>query len=177
PILLALAAGYAVLFVAVFPKTIERPEDFVGYGNAMEIAGGYDNREIEASYMIAYQINPTVSAGVHLTNLLMKNSEFAEAESILRGFYDSDPGNLTIAINYASSLLGTGKPAEAEKVLLGISEPENRKSRVNYNYQLGESRRLQGKKNEALSCYQLALKYSDTDEQKNIMQKAIEKTK
>jgi tetratricopeptide (TPR) repeat protein len=177
PILLALTAGYAVLFVSVFPKTIERAEDFVGYGNAMETAGGYDKREIEASYRIAYQLNSTVSAGIHLTNLLMKNSEFVEAESILREFYDSEPGNPTIVINYASSLLGTGKPAEAEKVLLRIAEPENRKSKVNYNYQLGESRRLQGKKNEALVCYQLALDNSDTTELKSIIQKAIEKTK
>ena len=177
PPALALAAGYSLLFIAASPKTIERAEDFVGYGDAMETAGGYDGREIEASYRIAYQLNPTVSAAIHLATHLMKNSEFPEAENILRGFYDANPDNQTISINYASALMGTGKPAEAEKVLLGMSEPGNRSSKVNYYYQLGESRRLQDKKNEALACYQLALDNSDTDEVKSIMQKAIEKTK
>ena len=143
----------------------------------MEAAGGYDRREIEASYRIAYKLNPTLSATIHLAGHLMKNSEFAEAEKILRGFYESSPENLTVSINYASALMGTGKPEEAEKVLLGISEPENRRSKVNYNFQLGESRRLQGKKAEALSCYQLAIEYSDTDEQKRIIQKTIDKLK
>lgn len=177
PPALALAAGYSLLFIAASPKTIERAEDFVAYGNAMETAGGYDRREIEASYRIAYKLNPTVSAAIHLANHLMKNSEFPEAENVLRGFYESSPGSLPVSVNYASALMGAGKPEEAEKVLLGMSEPENRKSKVNYNYQLGESRRLQGKKAEALACYQLALEYSDTDEQKSIIRKAIDKIK
>ncbi len=177
PLALALVAGYSLLFITASPKPIERSEDFVAYGNAMETAGGYDNMEIDASYRIAYKLNPTLSASIHLAGHLMKNSEFAEAEKILRGFYESSPDSLPVSINYASALMGTGKPGEAEKVLLGISEPENRKSKVNYNYQLGESRRLQGKKAEALSCYQLALEYSDTDEQKSIIRKAIDTMK
>ncbi|MFA6294504.1 MAG: tetratricopeptide repeat protein, partial [Victivallales bacterium] len=177
PIALALVAGYSLLFIAASPKPIERAEDFVAYGNAMEAAGGYDRREIDASYRIAYKLNPTLSATLNLASHLMKNSEFAEAEKILRGFYESSPDSLPVSINYASALMGTGKPEEAEKVLLGIPEPENRKSKVNYNYQLGESRRLQGKRTEAMACYQLALEYSDTDEQKNIIRKTIDKMK
>jgi 4-amino-4-deoxy-L-arabinose transferase-like glycosyltransferase len=184
PMLLALAAVYALLFVAESPTAIERAEDFVAYGTAMEAAGKYDSREIEASYRIAYQLNPTVSAAIHLANLLMKNSGFAdpktrqaayaEAENILRGFYESNRNSQSISINYAAALLGTGKPEDAEKVLLGISEPENRRSKVNYYYQLGESRRLQGKKNEALACYQLSLDNADTAEQKKIIQRTID---
>ncbi len=172
PAALAIAASYSLLFIIASPKTIERAEDFVGYGKAMETAGGYDGREIEASYRIAYGINPTVSAAIHLSSHLMKNSGFAEAEIILRELSDSNPDNPAISINYASALLGNGKPAEAEKVLIGMSEPGNRSSKVNYYYQLGESRRLQGRKTEALACYQLALDNSDTDEQKKIIQNA-----
>lgn len=175
PPALALAAGYSLLFIVASPNIIERAEDFVAYGNAMEAAGGYDRREIEASYRIAYKLKPTVSAALHLASLLMKNFEFTEAEGILKGFYDSNPDNPAISISYASSLLGTGKPQDAEKVLLETPEPENRKSKVNYHYQLGESRRLQGRKNEALACYQLALEYSDSAEQKKIIQKAIDR--
>lgn len=176
--ILVLAAAYSALFIFASPKmVIMRAEDFVAYGSAMEISGKYDKREIEASYRIAYQLTPTVSAAIHLTNHLMKNSEFLEAAGILKGFYDSNPDNQTISINYASALMGTGKPEEAEKILLGISEPANRSSKVNYNFQLGESRRLQGKKAEALACYQLALEYSDTDEQRKIIQISIDRMK
>ncbi|MFA6569035.1 MAG: phospholipid carrier-dependent glycosyltransferase, partial [Victivallales bacterium] len=83
PLALALAAAYSLLFIIASPKTIERAEDFVGYGKAMETAGGYDGREIEASYRIAYKLSPTVSAASHLASHLMNNSEFAEAENIL----------------------------------------------------------------------------------------------
>jgi 4-amino-4-deoxy-L-arabinose transferase-like glycosyltransferase len=177
PALLAIAIGYSLLFTCAFPRTIERAEDFVGYGAAMEIAGGYDSGEIEASYRIAYNIKPTVSAAIHLASHLMRNSAFAEAEKILREFHDSNPNNPTISINYACSLMGAGKPGEAEKILIGMPEPENRNSRTNYYYQLGESRRMQNKNSEAISCYQLALDNSDTEEQKIILQKAINKIK
>ncbi|HBC89597.1 MAG TPA: hypothetical protein DCZ94_21885 [Lentisphaeria bacterium] len=172
---LVLTAAYSVLFFFASPSSINlRAEDFVGYGNAMEIAGGYDSKAISDCFRTAYDMNPSsASAVIHYANSLMKNSEFKEAESVLGILLKDNPSNPTVAINYASSLLGTGKPAEAEKLLKGIPEPESRNGKVNYYYQLGESRRMQGRNSEARLCYELALLYSDTDAQKNIVMKVM----
>ena len=174
--LLILALAYSVLFKFAGPKTIPlRPEDFVAYGNAMEISEKYGSRDISGAYRIAHSINPaSISAAIFLANHLMKNSEFAEAEEVLKDIYGSNPDNQTVSISYASSLLGNGNAEKAEKVLMGIPEPYSRTSKVNYYYQLGESRRMQGKKNEAKICYQLALHYSDTDAQRQLINKIIE---
>jgi len=177
--LLMLALAYSLLFVFAVPRTIPlRAEDFVAYGNAMEISGKYDSSEISAAYRIARDINPdSISAAIYLANYLMKNSEFAEAGAVLKDVYESDPNNQLISINYASSLLGNGNAEKAEKILMGIPEPESRTSKVNYYYQLGESRRMQGKKIEAGICYQLALHYSDTDAQRQLINKVIDNMK
>ncbi len=180
--LLVIAVGYSILFTFAGPKTIPlRAEDFVAYGNAMEISGKYDSGEISTAYKIAHNINPdSISAAIHLANNHMKNAEFSEAEKALRDIYVSNPLNPTIAISYASSLLGSGKAEKAEKaekILMGITEPDSRPSKVNYYYQLGESRRMQERKTEALLCYKLALHYSDSDSQKKLIGMAMDRVK
>ncbi|HCE44222.1 MAG TPA: hypothetical protein DET40_11800 [Lentisphaeria bacterium] len=173
---LVLAAAYSALFIFASPGTLPlRAEDFVAYGNAMEISGKYDKKEISGAYRLAHEINPySISAAIYLVNYLMKNSEFAEAEAILKDLYVSNPGNQAVSINYASSLLGSGNAEKAEKILMGLPEPESRPSKVNYYYQLGESRRMQGRKPDAMICYKLALHYSDTDAQRQTINKAVD---
>ncbi len=177
--LLVLAVAYSSLFIFASPKKIiMRAEDFVAYGNAMELAGGYDNEDIGNCYRIAYAMNPgSASTVINHANHLMRNSQFSEAEKVLGMLFRENPANPTVAINYASSLLGTGRPAEAEKLLMGIPEPESRSSKVNYYYQLGESRRMQGKNAEARICYELALTNSDNDSQKKAVNAAMMRLK
>lgn len=150
-----------------------RSEDFVAYGFASEKMGKKFENFAEDSYRIALDLNSnSSSAAIHLSGLLMKNARFEDAFNVLFPFYMQMPTNKTIAINFASSLLGLGRAAEAEKVLNRLGEPDTPQSKMRFYYQLAESLRLQGRNSEALLAYKKSLDNASSETERQIILKA-----
>ena len=66
-------------------------------------------------------------------------------------------------------------PLKAKEILEKIPEPDTRKSKVNYYYQLAESHRLLGEMEQAKKYYLMALQFTETDFQKKIIENSIRK--
>ncbi len=151
-----------------------RSQDFVSYGIGQEKSGRFDSDSVEVSYRTAFLMAPeSLSAAIHLSNFLMKKGDFTEAEMILSNFHRQYPDNMVIAVNYAASLLGTGHPSDAEKVLLKIGEPRSGVTRTRYFYQMGEALRLQGRNREAVESFSKAIDNASTKEEVEIIRAAL----
>lgn len=167
---------YALIFRWAAPSSLPlRAEDFVAYGQALEIRKG-DVPEVETCFALALLANPeSKSAALNLTDKLISHAKFEKARSVIEPFYFQDMQNYKFAIKYAASLLGTGEAGEAEEVLLQLGPPENKISRYNYFFNLAESRRLQGKNTEAAEAYKKAMELTDRKELLEILNEQLRK--
>ncbi|OGV55940.1 MAG: hypothetical protein A2017_07680 [Lentisphaerae bacterium GWF2_44_16] len=167
---------YALIFRWAAPSNLPlRAEDFVTYGQALEIQKG-DVPEVETCFALALLANPeSKSAALNLTDKLIRHAKFEKARSIIEPFYFQDMQNYKFAIKYAASLLGIGKAEEAEEILRQLPPPENKVSRYNYFFNLAESRRLQRKDAEAAEAYKKAMELTDRKENLEILKEFLKK--
>lgn len=118
-------------------------------------------RIIRSSDKKAYGIGAS-----YIPRKLMEQGKFKDAASILKNYYLNNQDNQIISLNYASALLGSGNPKAAEIVLTSINSPIDINNGAQFYFDLGEALRLQGRKNDALKCYQMAKKYPMTEKRK-----------
>jgi tetratricopeptide (TPR) repeat protein len=98
-------------------------------------------------------------AASYVPDKLMASGRFAEAKDILKACYQANPDNPYILLNYASSLNGTGRAAQAEEVLWNFPEGCGAALTGRCFYELAESQYMQRKYNDAFKSYSVALRY------------------
>lgn len=174
PLLLSLLL-YIIVLSYTAPKDFPlRSEDFVSYGQALE-GKKPDSEDILFAYIKGYELSPESQSAVsHLANYLMSKNRFMEAKVILEDFLKKSNDNRA-KILYAASLLGISEFEKAKDVLERIPEPETKRAKVNYYYQLAEAYRLLDNCEKASEYYRLALKFAETDSQKTTIKSGLEK--
>ena len=112
-------------------------------------------------------------AASYVPDKLMKKGKFSEASTIMAEYYAKNPDNDIIILNYVSSLLGCGRPKDAEFILNTSGIPENRELAGRYYYELGETYYMLGGRKKALACYREVLKYPCADHRKKLAEKRM----
>lgn len=105
-------------------------------------------------------------AAVYVPDKLMKKGNFKDASLILSQYYRENQTNVTISIYYASSLLGSNRPKDAEFVLSRLGVPEDIDSRSHYYFELGECYRLLNRREDAIRCYNQVPEFPCSDKLK-----------
>jgi hypothetical protein len=166
---------YVIVLTWSAPSSLPlRSEDFLAYGEALEHKKGGEN-EIMNAYLASLYMNPdSASATMHLSNFLMAKNNFSDARKVLDAYCQkhNDP---KIKIMLASSMMGTGAPAEALEILKKLPPPQERKAQLNYFYQFGECMRLLGGADKALEYFSNADKLAETAAEKEAIARARDK--
>ena len=97
-------------------------------------------------------------AASYIPHKLMTKGKFYAAKELLQQYYTKNPENPYIMLNYVSSLMGSGSPREAEKILLQQHSIQDDALRGRYFYELAECISMLGHPKKALIYYESALK-------------------
>ena len=85
---------------------------------------------------------------------LMARGEFAKAGGVLEPFFQENPRDVKVTVEYAASFLGRGQPARAEEILEAVAaDGAAGLSDAGLLYQMAECKLLLGKLAEAETWY------------------------
>lgn len=169
-------AGILLLFTIIRFVTAPghvpvRAADFITVGKATELKDGKISPEAMSYYNRALVVDPgSVAAMINLGRGMLAMGKFSEAAALTGKAWSQGETGFESSLLYASSLLGAGKPAEAEKILSSLSEPEEDKAKLTYYFNLGESQRLSGKPAKAIESYHKALKYTSAPNMRKVIE-------
>ena len=126
------------------------------------------NRAIRNSDQKAYGI-----AASYLPDKFMSKGDFLKAAELLKHYYSENPDNPYIMLNYVSSLLGSGAPEKAEKILLKQHSIKNGALLGRYFYELAECISMLGHPKKALQYYEAALKFPISQHRRKFVENKI----
>lgn len=153
-------------------EIIIRGSDFLSYGQALKIQKG-DTPEVERCYRAALSLNPSSESTLYsLSKHLIKTSKFKENVAVLKPYYDNGLREQKILLDYAFSLMASGSPLEAEKILsesVGFIDFKS-KSGFNYYYYLAQVKKALGKNKEAGEAYRKAVELIEDPKLKAVLE-------
>jgi tetratricopeptide (TPR) repeat protein len=107
-------------------------------------------------------------AASYMPDKLMLAGRYQQALEMLEKNYFENPENPYIMLNYVSSLMGSGRVADAENVLLHTQHIRDEKLLGRYFYELGESTYMLNNPAQALKYYNTAITYPISDQRRKL---------
>lgn len=165
--------------IALFACFIMRPqnkplraEDYVAWGKAMQ-AGKRPPQQYASYFEQGFTMDPgSVSVAVNLADALLRLRRYEDATNVCLISLLRNPDNQGLKIYAATGFLASGKARKAEEILRSVKEPMDP---LGYYYNLGEALRIQGRGQEAVTCYVTALKSAKNDAQMRLLKSKIDK--
>jgi hypothetical protein len=163
---------FAVLMLLLGPRgnLPLRADDFLAYARALRQVPARADETLPALLM-AHQLAPRRPATVlALAHGQMARGDFPAARQVLHPLATAPAPDLDIRLAYAATAMGCGDPAAAAAVLEAV--PPGQRN-LDYHYQLGECRRLQGRFAEAAEAYRAGLADAQDDTRRAIFRQAL----
>lgn len=168
-------SAYFLLFYFLKPNTTpERDMDYRLHAIAITNIKQGDKNAIPYA-LKAYQLKASLRNLTYLSNLLMSNGYFKEANDCLLSQYDKYSNKFDYIMMLSSSCLGCGKVENAISILNNLQIPIDKTRKFNYFYQFGECYRMIKDKKTALNYYKKAEEYISTKNQKNLLYTGFKK--
>jgi hypothetical protein len=123
---------------------------------ALQVAGRMDARQVAPD-------------ALRCSLWLFERGEFAAARELLRPYLPPATADPRYPIAYATALLGCGETAAAAALLEAMPPCDD----LDYCYQLGECRRIQGRHAAAAEAFRAGLRAARNDQQRNIFRQAL----